>query len=131
MLDGMTEMQAPDTSDTIFDQIGGEAAVEAVVEIFYGKVLADPELKDYFATTDIEGLKRHQARFVGMALGATRPYSGRSMKKAHEGMGITEVQFNLVVGHLAAALTEAGVDGPTIEAIAEKLVPLKGDIVTA
>jgi hemoglobin len=128
MLGGMTETQAP---DTIFDRIGGEAAVEAVVEIFYGKVLGDPELKDYFAATDIEGLKRHQSRFVGMALGATRPYSGRSMQKAHEGMGITEADFNLVVGHLAAALTEAGVDGPTIEAIAEKLVPLKGDIVTA
>jgi hemoglobin len=85
----------------------------------------------YFAATDIEGLKRHQARFVGMALGATRPYSGRSMNKAHEGFGITDAHFNLVVGHLATALTEAVVDGPTIGAIAEKLAPLKGDIVTA
>lgn len=124
----MSELQAP---DTIFERIGGDAAVEAVVEIFYAKVLGDPELKDYFADTDIDRLKKHQARFVGMALGSTRPYSGRSMGKAHEGLAITSDHFDLVVGHLAASLTEAGVDDETIGAIAGKLLPLKGDIVTA
>lgn len=119
-----------ENTTTILEQIGGDAAVEAVVDIFYGKILGDEELADYFTETDMDQLKKHQARFVAQALGGTRPYSGRSMQKAHEGMGITDADFDRVVGHLAASLTEAGVDGETIGVIAGQLAPLKGDIVT-
>ncbi|WP_205325282.1 group 1 truncated hemoglobin [Glycomyces sp. YM15] len=121
---------SPESTTTILEQIGGEAAVEAVVEIFYGKVLGDDQLADYFIESDMDQLKKHQARFVAQALGGTRPYSGRSMQKAHEGRGITGADFDRVVEHLAASLVEAGVDGDTIGVIAGALAPLKGDIVT-
>ncbi|NJP45340.1 group I truncated hemoglobin [Actinacidiphila epipremni] len=116
---------------TVFEAIGGEPAVAAVVELFYAKVLADPGLAGYFEGRDIDRLKRHQRLFVGQALGATAPYPGRTMQRAHSGLGITGAAFDLVVGHLAAALGEAGVDEPTIGAIAAELLPLKADIVTA
>ncbi|MEV3934568.1 group 1 truncated hemoglobin [Glycomyces sp. NPDC049804] len=125
----MTDTPAESTT-TIFEQIGGDAAVEAVVEIFYGKVLGDELLAGYFTAVDMDRLKRHQARFVAQALGGTRPYSGRSMASAHEGLDITAADFDRVVEHLAASLAEAGVDGDTIGAIAGRLAPLKGDIVT-
>jgi len=129
ILADMTDTPAESTT-TIFEQIGGDAAVEAVVEIFYGKVLGDDLLAGYFAGIDMDRLKQHQARFVAQALGGTRPYSGRSMGKAHDGLDITAADFDRVVGHLAASLTEAGVDADTIGVIAGRLAPLKGDIVT-
>lgn len=116
---------------TIFEAIGGAPAVAAVVDLFYGKVLADPELAGWFEGRDIDRLKRHQRLFVGQALGAAEPYPGRTMQRAHSGLGITGAAFDRVVGHLAAALAEAGVDEPTIGAIAEQLLPLKPDVVTA
>ncbi|MCX9193599.1 group 1 truncated hemoglobin [Carbonactinospora thermoautotrophica] len=118
-------------SPTLFEQIGGEEAVAAVVDIFYGRVLADPDLTHYFEGIDMDRLKAHQRRFIGQALGASAPYSGRTMRAAHEKLGITNAAFDRVVDHLAASLAEAGVDEPTIARIAEAVLPLKADIVTA
>lgn len=116
---------------TIFDAVGGAPAVEAVVDLFYDRVLGDPALAGYFEGRDMDRLKRHQRLFVGQALGSGEPYPGRTMQRAHSGLGVTGEAFDRVVGHLAVALAEAGVDGATIGAIAEALVPLKPDIVTA
>lgn len=122
---------AESTDVTLFDRIGGEPAVAAVVEIFYGRVLADPALAGYFEGVDLDRLKRHQALFVGQALGSRRPFPGRTMKQAHAGLAVTDDAFDRVVGHLAASLAEAGLDDETIAGIAALLVPLKADIVTA
>lgn len=118
-------------SPSLFERLGGEAAVAAVVDVFYDRVLGDPDLKPYFAEVDLDRLKQHQRRFVGQALGARRPYSGRSMREAHENLAITRSAFGRVVDHLAAALAAAGVDEAAIGAVAELLGPLQQDIVTA
>ncbi|WP_078532527.1 group I truncated hemoglobin [Streptomyces hokutonensis] len=119
------------TAATLFDQIGGEPAVEAVVDLFYDRVLADPLLADYFGGVEIGRLKRHQRLFIGQALGAKRPFPGRTMKRAHEGLAVTDAAFDRVVEHLAASLADAGLDEKTIGSIAELLLPLKADIVRA
>lgn len=119
-------------SDALYEKLGAEAAVTAVVDRFYEKVLGDSLLKPVFerAGTDIEHLKAHQRRFVSAALGGPQ-YSGRSMKKAHEGLGITSPQFERVVEHLAATLVEFKVEATDIATIAGLLSPLKGEIVEA
>ncbi|MFE7853878.1 group 1 truncated hemoglobin [Streptomyces sp. NPDC057403] len=131
MTDTTSGTPAPTPSPTLFEQLGGEDAVGAVVDLFYARVLDDPDLRPYFTGVDLDRLRQHQRRFIGQALGATRPYSGRSMRKAHEHLAVTDDAFGKVVGHLAGALTEAGVDEATIGTIAEALLPLKADIVTA
>ncbi|TMK43931.1 MAG: group 1 truncated hemoglobin [Actinobacteria bacterium] len=114
----------------IFDEIGGEPAVSAAVEIFYGKVLDDPSLAGYFDRVDMAELQAHQRAFIGAALGGPAPYEGRSMKEAHEGLGITSEAFDVVVGHLGDTLTDLGVPAPTIDTIAGVLAPLKTEIVS-
>ncbi|WP_255946485.1 group I truncated hemoglobin [Streptomyces odontomachi] len=119
------------SASTLFDRIGGDEAVGAVVDLFYDRVLADPDLAPYFTDVGIRRLKNHQRLFIGQALGSTRPYPGRSMHRAHAHLGITRAAFDRVVEHLAASLGEAGVDEGTIGTIAEALAPLADDIVTA
>lgn len=116
---------------TLFERIGGADAVETVVDTFYGRVLADPALAHYFEGRDMERLKRHQRLFVGQALGAKQPYPGRTMQRAHRSLAITSEAFDRVVAHLADALADAGLDEGTIGTIAQTLLPLKPDIVTA
>jgi hemoglobin len=116
---------------TLFDRLGGEPAVAAVVDLFYARVLADGDLAPYFAGVDTDRLAQHQRRFIGQALGAARPYSGRSMRKAHAHLGITPAAFARVVEHLAAALAEAGADDAAIAEVAALLGPLEEEIVTA
>jgi hemoglobin len=116
---------------SLYDRLGGEPAVTAVVDIFYDRVLADPALAEYFEGIDLPRLKAHQRRFIGQALGSETPYGGRTMAAAHAHLGVNAQDFDRVVGHLAASLTDAGVDAPTIQTVARRLVPLKDEIVTA
>ena len=121
----MTEQTA--VSD--YDAIGGAAAVKVVVEDFYQRVLSDPELVDYFEGVDMPALKRHQALLVGQVLGGPANYDGRSLGEAHHGLGITKPHFDLVVGHLAGALKDAGVPDDIIGRAGAAVVATEPDIV--
>ncbi|MGH9125141.1 MAG: group I truncated hemoglobin [Acidimicrobiales bacterium] len=115
---------------SIYDDIGGQPAVEAAVADFYMRVLADPALSGYFEGVEIDRLERHQRAFIGKALGGPVAYAGRDMKTAHAGLDITAEAFGAVVQHLGATLTSLGVPDATIGTIASALAPLEAEIVT-
>jgi hemoglobin len=116
---------------SIYEAIGGEAAVTAAVELFYQRVLADPTLSGYFVHTDLEQLRRHQRAFVTMALRGPGKYAGRSMREAHARRGISDADFDRVAGHLVDTLAGLGVPAPLIERIVATVAPLRTDIVSA
>ena len=74
---------------TIYEQIGGTAALEIVVEDFYARVLADQELAGFFSGTNMSRLKGRQVEFFAAALGGPEPYTGAPMRQVHQGRGIT------------------------------------------
>lgn len=115
---------------TIYERIGGAAAVNAAVELFYDKVTADPSLEPYFEGVDLGRLKGHQRAFIAAAVGGPDTYAGRDMGAAHAHLGITDNQFDAVVGHLGATLAELGVSAEAIEQIGAALVSLQADIVS-
>lgn len=116
---------------TIYDRIGGHEAIEAVVEDFYVRVLADDQLSGFFTGTNMNRLKGKQAEFFAAALGGPEPYSGAPMKQVHQGRGITMHHFSLVAGHLTAALAAAGVASSTVTDIIGAIAPLAPEIVSA
>ncbi len=118
-------------SATIYDRIGGREAIEAVVEDFYVRVLADDQLCGFFSGTNMNRLKGRQVEFFADALGGPEPYTGASMKQVHQGRGITMRHFSLVAGHLADALAAAGVPAETVTEILCAIAPLAPDIASA
>jgi hemoglobin len=69
---------------TLFEKLGGEAAaVDATVDKFYGKVLADDRVKDFFKNTDMKKQTKHQKRFLTYAFGGSDTYSGKGMRHSH------------------------------------------------
>ena len=117
---------AADTS--IYDAIGGEPALIAVVDDFYARVVVDPELAGFFAGTNMNKLKGRQVEFFAAALGGPHTYTGAPMKQVHQGRGIRQEHFDLVAGHLVAALGAAGVPGEIISQIIGVVAPLAKDI---
>jgi hemoglobin len=113
---------------SIYDEIGGTAAVSAAVDQFYERVVADPALAPYFDGTDMIRLKKHQRAFIAAAIGGPEPYLGRNMAEAHARLAITSADFDRVVGHLVDTLEALGVPAPIIGTIGETLAPLKGEI---
>jgi len=119
------------TQSSIYGMIGGEAALSPVVDDFYDRVLADPELRGFFAGASMTRLKGRQTEFLAAALGGPLPYTGPSLRDAHRGRGIEQKHFDLVAGHLVAALNAAGVPYGIIDQIAGLITPLASQIVSS
>jgi len=115
---------------SIYEQIGGQEALIAVVDDFYRRVLADSQLAPFFAGSNMSRLKGKQVEFFAAALGSPNEYTGQPMKTVHQGRGINQVHFDLVAKHLREALAAAGVPDDTADTIIEMVAPLSGDIVS-
>jgi hemoglobin len=115
---------------SIYDTIGGEPALATVVDDFYDRVTADPELAGFFAGTNMTKLKGRQVEFFATALGGPHAYTGAPMREAHRGRGIRQEHFDRVAGHLVAALGGAGVPAEIINDIASLVEPLAEEIVS-
>eukprot|EP01063_Lacrimia_lanifica_P030903 TRINITY_DN499_c0_g3_i1.p1 TRINITY_DN499_c0_g3~~TRINITY_DN499_c0_g3_i1.p1 ORF type:complete len:1908 (+),score=628.88 TRINITY_DN499_c0_g3_i1:77-5725(+) len=105
----------------LFHKIGGAAAVETVVKLFYEKVINDVGLKRFFNEANMENLRQHQARFIGEALGSPVKYSGKAMSRAHSHLVLTQGLNMLhtlrVVKHLETTLDDAGLAEDDIKTI--------------
>ncbi len=104
-------------TQTLYDRLGGGAAVRSVVDRFYELVLIDPQLRPYFAGIDLAKLRRHQALFISQVAGGPTAYDGRSMEEAHAGRGIDDLAFDRVASHLVEALQEHRVPAAEIEEV--------------
>ncbi|MBL4602551.1 MAG: group 1 truncated hemoglobin [Emcibacteraceae bacterium] len=94
----------------LFERIGGDAAVDAAVDVFYKKVLSDDSISHFFETTDMDAQREKQKKFLTVAFGGPNDYSGKDMRAAHAKLdNITEAHFTSVAGHLQATLEELGV----------------------
>ena len=126
-----TAAPAGATTVSIYQAIGGRAAVTAAVEGFFERLLADPALSGYFPG----GVgPRHRAYLVtvlGEALGGPERYRGPDLAKAHGGLRITDADFDRTAGHLAATLDSLGVPGHLTDQIIGIVAGLRPAVVTA
>ena len=105
------------TNATLFEQLGGEAAVDAAVDIFYRKVLADHRINRFFDGVNMDTQAAKQKAFLTMAFGGPNNYSGQDMRNGHAKlvkMGLDDSHFDAVIENLAATLTELGVSAELI-----------------
>jgi YHS domain-containing protein len=73
---------------SLYQKLGGKAAIDAAVEAFYVKVLADARVKDFFENINMTRQRRKQKEFLSAALGGPLPWTGRDMRTAHADLGI-------------------------------------------
>ncbi|MDY7101931.1 MAG: group 1 truncated hemoglobin [Actinomycetota bacterium] len=126
----MTEATPAPETTSIYDTIGGAPAVSATVDRFYERLLADSATAGFFEGYDVGRIKGHQRAFIAAALDGPDRYAGRGMRDAHAGLEISDADFDAVVAHLVATLTELGVDEAVIGQIGGALAPLRSEIVT-
>lgn len=99
-------------SATLYDRLGGEAAVDAAVDLFYRKVLGDARLSPFFDSVDMGAQRDKQKRFLTMVFGGPNGYTGKGLRMAHAPLvakGLQEFHFDAVAAHLKDTLTELGV----------------------
>lgn len=116
---------------TLYERIGGEPAVNAAVELFYRKVLADPRINPFFNNTDMDKQLAKQKAFFTMAFGGPNQYTGQDMRNSHAHLvksGLNEAHFNAVMEHLGSTLVELNVPADLIAEAAAIAESTRNDV---
>ncbi|MEQ1870872.1 MAG: group 1 truncated hemoglobin [Vicinamibacterales bacterium] len=119
------------TSPTLFAQLGGAAAVDAAVDIFYRKVLADDRVSRFFEGVDMDRQRAKQKAFLTMAFGGPHNYSGKDMRAAHAPllkMGLNDHHFDTVLELLGGTLRELGVADDLVQQVAAVAESTRNDV---
>jgi hemoglobin len=123
------QTQKAATKSSLYERLGGKAAIQAVVDDFIGNVAADPRINGFFANANIERLKKMLVDQICEVSGGPCKYTGKSMKEAHAGMGITEAHFNALVEDLVKSLDKFRVPEKEKNELLAALAAMKPDIV--
>ena len=112
--------QTMQTTQILYDRIGEEPAVEAAVDLFYRKVLADDRISHFFDDIDMDVQRAKQKSFLSMVFGGPHNYTGKDMRTAHKPLvdrGLNDSHFDAVAGHLQDTLSELGVGSDLIDQV--------------
>jgi hemoglobin len=117
---------------SLYKRLGGYDAIAAVTDDFIGRMATDKALSRFFVGHSKESLGHIRQLVVDQLCAATVGpciYIGRDMKSSHQGMGITEGDWNTAVGHLVATLDKFKVPERERKEVLGALSGLKNDIV--
>lgn len=117
---------------TLYKRLGGYDAIAAVTDDFVGRLATDKSLQKFFVGHSKESLGRIRQLVVDQLCAATGGpcvYIGRDMKSSHQGMGITEADWNTAVGHLVATFDKFKMPDRERKELLGALSGLKNDIV--
>jgi len=120
---------------SLYDRLGGQKAIIAVVDEFVGRVAADTRINKFFmaVASDPKHLEAFKMKLVDQiceASGGPCKYKGIDMKSAHAGMGITASDFDALVEDLVTALNKFKVGAAEKQQLLGVLGPMKSDVVT-
>ena len=119
---------------SLYERLGGRPAIEAVVDDFVARFLADERVNAWFArvASDPERMRVYKGRLsdlICQATGGPYQYTGADMFAVHKDKGITEDAFNAIVSDLVATLEKLKVPEKERAQLLGILGPMKPAIV--
>jgi truncated hemoglobin YjbI len=131
----LKQCQAAASNKPLWDRLGGQAAVEAVIHDFVVLAAGNAQvnfLRDGQVKLDAAGVKNLEVRLVELVSATTGgpiKYQGRSMKSAHAGMKITDAEFDALGADLVAVLKKYNVPRAEVDELVAIVESTRADIV--
>jgi|SRR5262245_52189131 len=103
----------PARPKTLYERLGGEAAIKAVVDDLIERTADNPKVNFFRKGTpkewkptpaQVDTAKKMLVDLVGSLTGGPQKYTGRGMKELHAGMGITQAEFDALVADLKVSM---------------------------
>jgi hemoglobin len=116
---------------SLYDELGGEPAVSAAVEVFYRKMLMDDRVAHFFDDIDMDRQIAKQKGFLTMVFGGPNHYTGKSMREGHRHLvarGLDDSHVDIVLEHLGDTLRELGVGEEKIAEVARLANSVRDDV---
>ena len=120
-------------TQSLYETLGGEAAVNAAVDIFYRKVLADNRINRFFESVDMDKQASKQKAFLTMVFGGPNKYTGKDMRTGHAHlvkMGLNDSHVDAVIENLGNTLKELGVKDSEIAKVAAIANSVRNDVLS-
>ena len=127
----MRNMHARLATKSLYERLGGDAAVDAAVDIFYRKVLADERVNKFFDGVDLEKQAAKQKGFLTMAFGGPHNYTGKDMREGHKHLvakGLNDTHVDVIIELLGSTLQELGVGDEDISEAARIADSVRDDV---
>lgn len=117
---------------SVYEQLGGDAAITAAVDVFYRRVLADKYVKRFFEGVDMTRQAAKQKGFLTMVTGGPNNYTGKDMRDGHRhlvrDLGLDDTHFDHIVCHLRSTLAELGVKPDLIKTVISVAESTRDDV---
>lgn len=121
-------------SDTLYARLGGYDAIAAVADNLFKRVRADEQIGRFWAHRGEDGIAREKQfviDYLSHNAGGPVYYTGRDMKTAHVGMGLSLADWDALMGHIRGALEDFDVPESDIEEVMGFLATSKDDVLEA
>ena len=116
--------------DSVYQALGGQPGLKAIVGEFLNLVVADDRIKKQFADANMEHLAMRLNEQVCELSGGPCHYGGKDMKTIHADLHITNAQFNALAEHLQSAMEKHQVPARAQNKLLAKLAPMQRSIAT-
>jgi len=113
----------------LYQRLGGAPVVASIVDSFVERFADDTRVAPTFAKTDIPKFRKLLSEQICNLTGGGCTYTGRSMPSSHEGLHITESQFNAIVEDLQDAMNRQRIPIELQNELIATLAPLREGII--
>lgn len=115
--------------ESIYDRYGDQSFWDHIMDDFYSKNLADPNLHVFFAGKDIQRIKRMNQELLAIALRPSSNHFLVSVKRAHRNLEIFSSHFDLFVSNFTQTLTENHISKADIQEILLVIESFRTDLI--
>ena len=118
-------------SSSLYEELGGQAAVNLAVDNFYRKVLTDDRVSHFFDGVDMDKQMAKQKAFLTMVFGGPNNYTGLDMRQGHAHLvkrGLNDLHVDAIIELLGKTLRELGVAEPLIQQVAALAESTRNDV---
>jgi len=129
---GSFSISSANTEKSLYDRLGGYDAISAVVDVFLQRVWDDPVVGRYFVgmgTDTRNSLRQKNKNLLCYNTGGPCKKINRPLDVTHNGLGITDKEFDIVVNHLAATLKDFKIPQREFEEVMAKVGNLRSYVV--
>jgi len=116
------------TETTLYDRLGGREGIEAVVDEFYDRLVADDELGPFFEDSDLEMLRRTQTDFLCEAAGGPESYDAAPVREAHLHVPFTATHVQRAIDILEEALAAFDVPDDDADEVVQAIAAYEADL---
>jgi hemoglobin len=119
------------SAQPLYEQLGGESAVNAAVDVFYRKVLSDDRISHFFDDVDMDHQIGKQKAFLTMVFGGPVAYTGKDMRAGHAHLlerGLNDSHVDVVIELLRESLQEVGAPEELIAKVAAIAESARADV---